>query len=179
MASDARFDWLVTTMAVRPADRILEIGAGSGPSVAYLAAPLRTGSVTAVDRSATAIARSTKRHAALIDSGRLRLFPIALEALRPEDVLNTAVPAFDKVLAVNVNLFWTRGPATELALIRRLLAPGGALFLAYGYGDPDGADTSPKPVPDTVSGYLEAAGYDVRVVSSGDLLCVIATPGAG
>ncbi|MFC9993393.1 SAM-dependent methyltransferase [Nocardia sp. NPDC127526] len=178
MASEARFDWIVATMEVRPADHILEIGAGTSPSVAHLAAVLTSGRVTAIDRSATAVARSAKRHAALIDSGRLRLLPIALEDLRPADVLSEAVPAFDKILAVNVNLFWTRSPATELALIRQLLSPGGSLYLTYGYGDPDGADTSPKPLPGKLSGHLQAAGFDAHAVSSGDLLCVIATPRA-
>ncbi|MFI6870405.1 SAM-dependent methyltransferase [Nocardia sp. NPDC050406] len=170
---DARFEWIVEVMGVRPDDRILEIGAGASPSVEYLAAPLRGGCVVAIDRSATAIARSAKRHAALVDSGRVRLRHLALEDLRPDDVRDT----FDKILAVNVNLFWTRRPTAELATIRALLAPRGALHLAYGYGDPGTRhpSTSPKPVADKLSEHLEEAGFTTETRFSGDLLCVTAT----
>lgn len=173
--ADARFEWIVEIMRPRADDRILEIGAGSGPSVAYLAAPLRSGYVVAVDRSATAIARSAKRHAALIDSGRVRLLQAALEELRPEDVLDGGI-RFDKVLAVNVNLFWTRNPSTELALIRDLLTPHGSLYLSYGYGDPGAhTSTSPKPLPGKLSRHLGEAGFRTETRSSGDLLCITAT----
>lgn len=176
MAAEARFDWIVEVMGIRSGDRILEIGAGSSPSVEYLAAPLTSGCVVAIDRSATAIARSTKRHAALVDSGRVRLVEAALEKLQPEDVLDSDGHRFDKILAVNVNLFWTRSPAAELALIRSLLTPTGTLYLVYGYGDPDAPSTSPKPVPTKLSEPLEQSGFSTETRASGDLLCVTATP---
>ncbi|WP_306364601.1 trans-aconitate 2-methyltransferase [Nocardia sp. CC227C] len=176
MAGTARFEWIVGIMGIRAEDRILEVGAGSSPSVAYLAAPLTTGRVVAIDRSATAIARSAKKHAALVESGRVRLLQVALEDLRPEDVRENGT-GFDKILAVNVNLFWTRDPTPELATIRELLDPGGALYLMYGYGDP-GADTasSPKPLPGRLSEHLRGAGFDIRTRASGDLLGIAATP---
>ena len=37
---------------------------------------------------------------------------------------------FDKIFAVNVNVFWLK-PEKELAVIRNLLAPGGRLYLFY------------------------------------------------
>lgn len=176
MAAEARFDWIVEVMDIRSGDRILEIGAGSSLSVEYLAAPLTNGYVVAIDRSATAVARSAKRHAALVDSGRVRLLDAALEKLRPEDVLDGDGRRFDKILAVNVNLFWTRRPTTELALIRDLLTPTGTLYLVYGYGDPDAPSTSPKPVPGKLSDHLEQSGFTTKTHASGDLLCVTATP---
>ncbi|MCP2291789.1 class I SAM-dependent methyltransferase [Nocardia amikacinitolerans] len=109
------------------------------------------------------------------DSGRVGLVHVELNKLRPEQVLDDfGIDAFDKVLAVNVNVFWTKRPTAELALIRRLLAPGGGLYLCYGYGDPDGAASSPKPPPGRLGEHLTEAGFAVRTVASGDLLCVIA-----
>ncbi len=176
MAGTARFEWIVRIMGIRAEDRILEVGAGSSPSVAYLAEPLTTGQVVAIDRSATAIARSRKKHAALIDSGRVRLLHLALEELRPKDVRDGGT-GFDKVLAVNVNLFWTRDPTPELTLIRELLNPGGALYLVYGYGEPGaGTSSSPKPLPGKLSEHLRGAGFEVRTRASGDLLGIVATP---
>ncbi|MCM6774817.1 class I SAM-dependent methyltransferase [Nocardia sp. CDC141] len=177
MGTDARFGWIIETIGVRAGDRVLEIGAGSSPSVAYLAEAVGGGQVVAVDRSATAVARSRRKHAHLVDSGKVRLVQVAVEELRPGDVLGGDGRRFDKVLAVNVNLFWTRRPTAELALIRELLGPGGTLSLVYGYGDPtDSVGESPKPLPGKLSGYLAEAGYMVRTYSSGDLLCVTATP---
>ncbi|QLY31635.1 class I SAM-dependent methyltransferase [Nocardia huaxiensis] len=174
MPSDSRFEWIAELMRIRPDDRILEIGAGSSPSVAYLAAGLTSGWVLAIDRSATAITRSAKKHAALVDSGKVELRVAEVEELLPEELPDDP---FTKILAVNVNLFWTRRAATELALIRNLLAPGGRLYLAYGYGAADGDPSeSPKPAAAELDANLAAAGFTTRVESSGDLLCVIATP---
>jgi hypothetical protein len=39
--------------------------------------------------------------------------------------------AFDKVFAVNVNVFWTSAADKELDLVRRCLRPGGTLYLCY------------------------------------------------
>ncbi|MFD0361590.1 class I SAM-dependent methyltransferase [Nocardia sp. GCM10030253] len=180
MAADGRFRWIVETMLVRPDDRILEIGPGSGDSLAYLAERLRNGHVVGVDRSPTAIARAAKRHAAYIDSGRVSLLQAGMEQLRREQLLEEIGPdatGFDIVFAVNVNLFWTKRPTTELALIRDCLAEDGKFYLFYGYGQPDArVSTSPKPTPGHLIDYLTQAAFDVDVVSSGDLLGIVATP---
>ncbi|MFE7742592.1 class I SAM-dependent methyltransferase [Nocardia sp. NPDC057455] len=164
-------------MAVRPADSVLEIGPGSSDSIAYLAGKATDGTVVGVERSATAISRAGKRHAAGPASGRVRLVHADLASLDPDRLLReTGVGAagFDKILAVNVNLFWTKRPTAELALIRRLLAPGATLGLFYGYGTPDAATaTSPKPSLAGLTEHLTGAGFGVRTLSSGDLLGVL------
>ncbi|MEV0250409.1 methyltransferase domain-containing protein [Nocardia sp. NPDC050712] len=177
MAEDARFRWIVDTMAVRPGDRVLEIGPGASESIACVARALDAGHYVGIDRSATAITRATERHAALIDSGRVRLVHAGLEHLRAGRAVagvDFGAGTFDKILAVNVNLFWTRRPDAELALVRDLLAAAGTLNLFYGYGSP-GA-TSPKPPPGTLIQHLEAAGFSARTVTAGDLLGIIARP---
>ncbi|WP_040773843.1 SAM-dependent methyltransferase [Nocardia pneumoniae] len=177
MAVDQRFNWIVRTMDVRPADRVLEIGPGSSESIACLAAKVTDGTIVGVERSATAIARARKKHAAELDSGRVRLVHAELTSVDPDRLLFEIGPEarrFDKILAVNVNLFWTKKPSAELALIRRLLAPGGTLCLYYGYGTADAPEpTSPKPAPGKLTEYLTEADFDVRLISSGDLLGLI------
>ncbi|MGK8501722.1 class I SAM-dependent methyltransferase [Nocardia asiatica] len=179
MTTDPRFAWIVRTLAVRPADRILEIGPGSSDSIAYLAEQAGDGTVVGVERSATAISRAGKRHAARLESGRIRLVHADLADLTVDRLLRETglgAAAFDKVLAVNVNLFWTRRPTAELALIRRLLAPGATLGLFYGYGTPDAAEpNSPKPPLARLTEHLTAAGFDVRTIASGDLLGALCT----
>ncbi|MEV0763845.1 class I SAM-dependent methyltransferase [Nocardia sp. NPDC050435] len=178
MTDDARFRWIVATMAVRPRDRILEIGPGSSASIACLASALNGGHYVGIDRSATAIDRATKRHAALVASGRVRLVRAGLEELSAGSVvggIDFGAASFDKVLAINVNLFWTRSPAAELAVIRELLVPGGTLTLCYGYGGPEAAPAGPKPPGDKLTRYLAASGFTARTVGAGDLFGVVAT----
>ncbi|WP_067722980.1 SAM-dependent methyltransferase [Nocardia yamanashiensis] len=177
MARESRFEWIADTMDLRPGDHVLEIGAGSSPSVTYLSARLPRGRITVVDRSPTAIARSAKKHAALLDSGMLRVLEAEFGQLRPETLLDRPGDRFDKILAVNVNLFWTGPATTELALIRDLLAADGTLYLVYGYGTPESSDhPSPRPTSARLSDSLSAAGFRVHVITSGDLLCAIAAP---
>lgn len=86
MAHDARFLWFREIIDPAPAHRLLEIGPGSSDSLAVLAEPLDTGFIVGIDRSATALQRAAKRHAALIASGRVRVRQLALEELTREQV---------------------------------------------------------------------------------------------
>ncbi|MGV9821560.1 class I SAM-dependent methyltransferase [Nocardia xishanensis] len=172
---DARFGWFADAMDLRATDRVLEIGPGSSPSLSLLAERVTDGRVVGVERSATAIARAAQRlgipPAAQANSGRVGLVHADLARLLPDQVLD-GIDGFDKILAVNVNVFWTKRPTAELAVVRKLLAPGGGLYLCYGYGDPDGAPTSAKPPPGRLEERLTEAGFTVRTLASGDLLCV-------
>jgi hypothetical protein len=48
-----------------------------------------------------------------------------------QDVDPTRLLRFDKVFAININLFWTRPAQGELALVRQLLCDDGRLDLFY------------------------------------------------
>src|SRR5205823_1649995 len=78
-----------------------------------------------IDRSATAIERTTRRNPGHVASGRLALETVDLANFEPGKA------RFDKVFAVNVNVFWTTPATEELARIRRALAHDANLFLFY------------------------------------------------
>jgi cyclopropane fatty-acyl-phospholipid synthase-like methyltransferase len=78
-----------------------------------------------IDRSATAIERTRGRNADHVASGRLELETVDLRDFEARG------RRFDKVFAVNVNVFWTSRVAEELARVRDALAPGGRLFLFF------------------------------------------------
>jgi SAM-dependent methyltransferase len=166
-----RISWAVRTLAPAPDDRLLEIGCGPGVAVSLVCEALTGGRILAIDRSPTAIARATRRNAGCIAAGKAVLRVAALESLGAADLLEDH-QGFDKVFAMNVNLFWVRSPARELDLIRTVLEPGGALCLFYGYGTPG---QGPPRVPAVLFDHLRAAGFTVERVAGPSVLGVVAT----
>src|SRR6266511_195319 len=65
-----RLQWAVQLLDISPNDEILEIGPGPGVSVSLVCEQLAGGRITAIDRSAIAIARATKRNADHVASGK-------------------------------------------------------------------------------------------------------------
>ncbi len=120
-----RFSWAVEVMKVSPADWVLEIGCGRGVAVERVSLQLDRGKLLAIDRSEKMIQAATERNATRISEGQVELRVSTLEAL------DLGRQRFDKLFAINVNLFWTRDPQPELALCRRMLKPGGTLFLFW------------------------------------------------
>lgn len=133
ISTPKRLAWAVEQLAVRPTDRVLEIGCGRGVAVALVAERLVTGSITAIDRSAHAVAGARQRNGAHLAAGRAELRHTALVELPqgPE--------RYDKIFAVNVNVFWMSAAARELSLVRNLLAPLGTFSLFYEPPEPAGA----------------------------------------
>jgi trans-aconitate methyltransferase len=118
-----RLQWTVELLGVRPAEHILEIGCGPGHAVALVCDRLTRGTITAIDRSATMVARARARNAACLAARRARIEHQTLT----EAALGRR---FGKIFAVNVNAFWT-APAPSLTGLRRLLQPAGVAYLVY------------------------------------------------
>jgi SAM-dependent methyltransferase len=150
-----RTTWAVEQLAVEPADRFLEIGCGRGVAVELICEQLDGGHVLAIDRSATAIEAAVQRNARFVAAGSA-----AFEVVPVEDAVLGAAQ-FDKVFAININLFWIRTPTVELAAIKRALTPSSALYLFY---EPPSASRAADIEKRTVP-HLDAAGYAARVVT--------------
>jgi cyclopropane fatty-acyl-phospholipid synthase-like methyltransferase len=120
-----RIRWAVETLAVEQGDRLLEIGGGSGVAASLVCERLDSGSLLLIDRSATAIERTRRRNPEHVASGRL-----ALETVDVAD-FDPGRARFDKVFAVNVNVFWTTPANEELTRTRRALDQDGRLFLFF------------------------------------------------
>jgi trans-aconitate methyltransferase len=104
---------------------VLEIGGGPGVAASLVCERLDRGNLLLIDRSATAVERSRRRNWPHIASGRLVLETVDVANFDPGEA------RFDKVFAVNVNVFWTTRATDELARIRGALAREGRLFLFY------------------------------------------------
>ncbi len=152
----ARIRWAVDFMDVQPSDHILEIGCGPGAGAELICSRLETGKMMAIDRSESGVDRTKRRCAQYIEAGRLTVRQIDLATLR------VPVKRLNKVFAFNVNLFWVRDCADEVALLHERVLPGGAVHLFYDSNRPD-------QVPEMVrkaSEALTAGGFRVYVVDS-------------
>jgi trans-aconitate methyltransferase len=149
-----RIRWAVDLMDVRPDDQILEIGCGPGAGAEAICAKLETGRLFAIDRSESGVDRTKRRNAKAVEAGRLTVRQIDLATLR------VPVKKLTKVFAFNVNLFWVRQCADEVALLHERVVPGGAVYLFY-------EANRPELVPNIVrktSAALTSGGFRVSVV---------------
>jgi cyclopropane fatty-acyl-phospholipid synthase-like methyltransferase len=123
-----RLLWTVETLVVEPDEHLLEVGCGPGVAVDLVSERLVRGTITAIDRSATMVARARRRNQAHIAAGRARIEQQTLADATFHD--GSLATPFTKVFAVNVNAFWT-APAPSFSAARRTLSADGALFLVY------------------------------------------------
>lgn len=158
----ARIRWSVDLMDVQPHDQVLEIGCGPGYGAELICSRLETGKLFAIDRSESGVDRTKRRCQRFVDSGRLTVRQIDLATLR------VPVKRLTKVYAFNVNLFWVRDCADEIALLHDRVVPGGAVYLFY-------EATRPEEVPEMLektSAALAAGGFRVQTVQRKVPACV-------
>jgi trans-aconitate methyltransferase len=149
-----RIRWAVELMDVQPSDHVLEIGCGNGAGAELICSRLQSGKLFAIDRSESGVDRTKRRNAKYVEAGRLTVRQIDLATLR------VPVKRLNKVFAFNVNLFWVRECADEVALLHERVLPGGAVFLFY---EANRAELVPTMVQQA-SAALRAGGFRVSVV---------------
>ena len=150
----ARIRWAVDFMDIRPNDHILEIGCGPGAGAELICSRLETGRLFAIDRSESGVDRTRRRCAKFIDAGRLTVRQIDLATLR------VPVKRLTKVFAFNVNLFWVRDCADEVALLHERVLPGGAVYLFFDANRPELVPNIVRKASDS----LQRGGFRVSVV---------------
>lgn len=148
-----RLIWAVETLAVAPSDRLLEIGCGHGTAVSLICGKLADGNITAIDQSEKMIAAAEKKNRDHIAAGKAIFHTAAL------DKADLSPVGFNKIFAVNVNLFWMQ-PARELAIIKALLLPGGAVYL---FNQPPSASKINNIADKTAQNLLDA-GFSIKQV---------------
>ena len=152
-----RLAWAVDVLDVQPSERVLEVGCGHGVAATLVCERLDTGRLTALDRSATMIAMASRRNRAHVEAGRAVFETAELE--RAE----LPAGAFDKVFAVNVATF-RRRPEEALRVARRVLAPGGALYLFE--QSPPSMRADPES-PARLAALLARHGFSAETVHAG------------
>jgi SAM-dependent methyltransferase len=168
--------WTVDLMALRPTDRVLEIGYGPGFALEQVCARLNRGRAVGLDRSRTMFDMARTRNRRTIDDGRLTLLVGSVEGADLEAEPRAAGP-FDVIYAINVAMFW-KDPAGVLATLRGRLARDGRVFLTVQPRLGDTTDAAAERTADRLVGEMQAAGLgDIRVERLTDLspmaVCVI------
>lgn len=118
-----RIKWAVDILSVQPREKILEVGCGNGHAIELICKQLTTGKIVGIDRSAKAIRTAEANNSKCVNSGKVQLLNAALAEIKLGE-------RFDKIFAVNVNVFWT-GPAWEFTPLPSLLKKAGRLYLFY------------------------------------------------
>ena len=149
-----RIKWAVDLMDVQPGDQVLEIGCGPGAGAEAICSRLETGKLFAIDRSESGVDRTRRRNQKYVDAGRLVVRQIDLATLR------VPVKRLNKVFAFNVNLFWVRKCADEVALLHERVLPGGAVYLFY---EANQRELVPNIVTKATEA-LESGGFRVSLV---------------
>ena len=159
-----RLVWAVDGLDIRPHDQVLEIGCGHGAAVDLICRKLVSGKLTGIDRSAKMIEIAQARNARHIEAGRAAFRTASLDALATDG------EDFDKIFAVNVNVFWVGPASTQLEVVHRLLKRGGALYLFYEPPDPA---TLPE-LAETLLRVLTRHGFVPSIERAESLLGVVA-----
>jgi ubiquinone/menaquinone biosynthesis C-methylase UbiE len=167
-----RFMWAVNTLALDPADHVLEVGCGHGVAVSLVCERLTSGRIIAIDRSKKMIEMAARRNREHIAGGKAELRTATLEKADFGD------ERFDKVFAFNVAPFWLQ-PKEALGIIRQHLTGDGTVYIFW-----DARHTQSgraRDLADRLSERIRLAEFSVNQVLVKDLrpapaVCVIGQP---
>lgn len=143
----------VDSLDLRTDARVLEVGCGTGVAAELLCRRVPDGHVTALDRSATAVAHAERRLARWMDAGVVDVAERDLVGFHGDG------RPYDVVLAINVNAFWTHPAGEEVARLDELLADDGEVHLWFEAPPGGGATTAGERAQEA----LDAGGLDAEL----------------
>jgi len=153
----ARNRWTVEQLALRPTDRVLELGYGPGLAIALAAARVPRGEVIGVDHSEEMRAQATARNRDAVADGRVRL------EVGDAEALPAALGQFDAIFSANVAMFW-RDPVAMFRALLLHLVPGGVVATTYQPRHRKARPEDADAMADRLAAWLREAGYgDIRV----------------
>ncbi len=161
----------VELLDIRPDDRVLEVGYGPGLAIRWAAERAVHGKVVGIDHSASMRRVAARRNAPAVAAGRVELHVASLDAMP------TFGAPFDKVLAVNVYLFWP-DPVGALARLASLMRPGGTIALTFQPRGRGATNEDGRRGAERIAESLRAVGFlDVRAevlpMRPVDAVCVL------
>lgn len=119
-----RIEWAVSELALKGNENILEIGFGPGAAIKKISQKISTGKITGYDISELMVKQASHRNKKDIKSGKVQLYHTS------KFNFESYKSYFDKILAINVNLFW-KDPVAELANLKSLLRENGLIQIVF------------------------------------------------
>jgi cyclopropane fatty-acyl-phospholipid synthase-like methyltransferase len=164
-----RLSWTVNLLQVAPEDHILEIGCGHGILTSLVCDKLVSGKVIAIDRSVKMVDVASARNRACVTAGKAEILPVDLHHA---DFGGTK---FNKIVAVNVNVFWIK-PMKELTVVRKALSKNGSLYLVYQPPEPQKCEAMVLSLEHNLgqAGFYQQRTF-VENLPSGITVCAVQT----
>ncbi len=144
--------WVLSLLKLTPADRVLEIGFGSGADIRRVAARIPEGLVMGIDHSDAMVRLAASKNAGAIGAGHVSLRQGSASNLTYES------NSLDVVYSINVAQFWDK-PVEVAQEIRRVLKPGGQVALAIQPRNKGATEATVLKTGEKLVEALSAAGF--------------------
>jgi SAM-dependent methyltransferase len=164
----ARIKWALELLDIEKSSNVCEIGCGSGIAAQRICPVLGRGSYMGIDRSPAAIKASLARNANYAKAGRATFMEAAFSAADREPRL------FDRILAVNVNAFWS-GDGAEVRDVRRLMHLKSLFVQVYEPPDPEQRAKIARILKRRLAPYFGNVTATMRTMGDAKLLAVVAS----
>lgn len=150
--------WVLSLLELGHANRVLEIGFGSGADIRRVVARIPEGFVVGIDHSEAMVRLAASKNAREIGTGHVTLRQGSASNLTFES------SSFNVVYSINVAQFWDK-PEEVAQEIRRVLKPGGQVVLAIQPRIKGATEATVLDTGEKLAEALSAAGFSpVRLV---------------
>jgi SAM-dependent methyltransferase len=163
-----RIKWAIDLLNIETSSNVLEIGCGSGIAAQRICPLLGRGGYMGVDRSPAAIKAAIARNTAYAKAGRALFFQQSFSAEEHGPAL------FDRILAVNVNAFWT-GEGGEILDARRVMHRESRFVQVYEPPSADQRAQIARILKRRMARYFVNVTTTMRTIGGAALLAVVAT----
>jgi SAM-dependent methyltransferase len=151
-SNQERIQWTLALLAIKPDERILEIGFGPGVAIELASKMASAGFVAGVDHSEVMVRQASRRNNRAIHDGKVML------RLGSAVNLPKFNESFDKIFTINSMHFWHE-PVDCLKALRQLLRPGGLIAVTIQPRSRSATDTTTKAIGEEVVMHLQHAGF--------------------
>lgn len=133
-------------------DHVLEVGCGPGLGLELLSQRITAGRIVGVDHSGIMVQMAKRRIARTRTNCEVNVVQSDIESLTERD------SSFDKIVGINVHMFWPN-PLKNLEILHRLTRVNGVLALTFQPRKPGANRSDTDQAAERLVGQLNQAGF--------------------